>query len=133
MNMKKEKTELTLYKFCKQICEENNIEFNTKIIIGYEKDFPLRENGTRKIHASSGSYIIDKQGNEHKYMLNYFTRNEEALKSFDYIYYNSFITVTELIYDYNIPITTENCKICEGNGWTSKGIKFIYKDIYCEV
>ena len=66
-------------------------------------------------------------------MLNYFTRNEEALKSFDYIYYNSFITVTELIYDYNIPITTENCKICEGNGWTSKGIKFIYKDIYCEV
>ena len=125
-------TELKSYDFCKQICEENNIEFNTKVIIGYEKDFPLRENGTRKISASYHSFIVDKEGNTHKYMLNHYQRNEEVLKSFDYIYINSFVSISELINDYGIEITSEKCKISEGNGWFSDGVRYIYKNIYCE-
>jgi len=123
--------EVTYYQFCKIIANDFNIELNQKYITKLNQ-FPIK-NGKRKINSTNNSIIVDVNGNEHPYMLSQTIRNEEKLIHFDYIYVIHQKGLEQILKEIGIKLKWEKCKICEGGGWHSQGIRYFYKDVYCEV
>lgn len=123
--------EVTSHEFIKKICSDFSIDFYQKIK-KYYNEFPLI-NGVKKINLFNDSIIVDKNGNEHPYMLGKYLRNEEKLKDFDYIYIIRPKAFNQIIEETGLFLKSEKCKISEGGGWYSQGTRFFYKDIYCEL
>jgi hypothetical protein len=123
--------EVTYYQFCKKIADDFNIELNQKYITKL-KQFPIK-NGKRKIKSFHDAIIVDVNGNEYPYMLGQCIRNEEKLINFDYIYIIRQKGLEQILKEIGINLKWEKCKICEGGGWYSQGIRYFYKDISCEV
>lgn len=123
--------EVSLYALKKAICDDYNLELNRKYKI-YKNEFPIK-NGKRKIKASNTHIIVDREGNEYPYMLNEYQRNDEKLVDFHYLYINAPKQLDEILKEANITLDVKPCRIDEGGGWYSKGKRYTYKDIYCEV
>ena len=123
--------QVTLFTFIKMICQDFGIEQSTKDIVKFEQ-YPIVQ-GKRRISSSYHSVIVDREGNEFPYMLDYNNRNNEKLKDFDHIYTTRSKSLQEIQEETNIEIPSTKCKICDGNGWYSYGQTYTYKDIYCEV
>ena len=123
--------EVSQSQFINILCKNYNIEQQNKSITKFES-FPVI-NGKRKINARYDSIIVDNDGNEFPYMLSKYVRNEEKLLNFDYIYTIYYKTLDQILKEIPITLKTESCKICEGGGWYTNGIKYYYKDIYCEI
>lgn len=122
---------VTYYNFCKQIANDYNIDFNKKIL-DYPNQFPIK-NGKRKIKSSYDAIIVDKNNNEYPYMLSQYQRNDDKLIDFKYIYTVRHKQLSEILTEVNLKLKSVPCKLCEGNGWFSKGTRYFYKDIYCEI
>lgn len=69
---------------------------------------------------------------EHPYMLSD-KRNDEILSKGKELRYKASKPLRELMSEYNLPIQTKSCKICEGNGWTSSGTRYSYKNMFIEI
>lgn len=123
--------EVTLYEFITTICNDYNIE-SVKKIKTYKHQFPIK-NGKISISSRYNAIIVDNDGNEHPYMINSFTRNNEKLIDFDYIYVIMYKSISDIIEETGVNIKTSKAKICEGGGWYSQGTRYTYKDIYCEI
>jgi hypothetical protein len=123
--------QVTQHEFCKTICEDFGIELKQKHKTNFNQ-FPIK-NGKRKINSSHDAIIVDRQGNEHPYMINQTVRNEEKLIDFDYIYIIRAKQLEQVLEETGLKLESKPCKICEGGGWYSKGIKYFYKDITCEI
>ena len=123
--------QVTQSQFTDILCKDYNIDSQYKSITKFES-FPVI-NGKRKINARYDSIIVDNDGNEFPYMLSKYVRNEEKLLNFDYIYTIYYKTLDQILKEIPITLKTESCKICEGGGWYTNGIKYYYKDIYCEI
>jgi len=122
------------YQFCKIIAEDYNIELTQKQITKQE-DFPTNTNtGKKRINSPYDAIIVDKSGNEFPYMLEVSTgtRNEEKLVEFDYIYVTRKKSLKQIIDETGVKLNIEPYKICEGNGWYTRGHRYSYKNIYCE-
>lgn len=65
-------------------------------------------------------------------MINHFTRNDEKLFDFDYIYVKRLKSISDIVKETNVEIKTAKAKISEGGGWYSEGSRYTYKDMYCE-
>lgn len=127
-------TELSYREFCKEICIDFGID-PIKKIKRLKNDFKDKW-GNFKVNSPNDSIIVDKDGNEFPYMKSMYlpsVRNEEKLIDFDYIYFLRPKTIGEIEVEAKIKIKYEPCKISEGGGWYSKGKKYFYKDICCEV
>ena len=122
---------VTTSKLYDMIIQDFGIEPKLKVITNYNQ-FPIK-NGKRKINSNRDSIIVDKQGLEHLYMINQNRRNEEKLIEFDHIYYFTYKSISQIIKEAGIILKSEPCKICEGNGWYSKGERIFYKNVYCEL
>jgi hypothetical protein len=70
---------------------------------------------------------------EHPYMLNEYKRNDEILSKGKELRYKTSKSLRELISEYNLPIQTKPCRICEGNGWTSSGTRYSYENMFIEI
>ena len=128
-------TEVNSYQLCKRIAEDYDLELNQKHIT-YRYQFPINKaTGKRNINSFHDAIIVDKSGNEFPYIVSPHSnlRNEEKLIDFDYIYVIRAKSINQLEEEANIIISRKKCIICEGGGWTSKGTRFTYKDIYCEI
>lgn len=123
--------QLTSWELAKIIANDYNIELSC-ITKTYYNQFPIK-NGKKKIHATHDSIIVDKEGNEFPYMKSTSQRNNEKLEDFDYIYVVRNKSLLKVIEEAGTTIESKPCRICEGNGWTSAGRQYIYKDMYCEV
>jgi hypothetical protein len=123
--------EVTYSHFCKTIADDFKIELYQKEKT-YFGQFPIK-NGARKIKSPHNSVIVDIQGNEYPYMLNEKTRNNDKLVSFDYIYVVKQKNLEQILNEVGIQLTSTECKICDSNGWYSRGIRYLYKDFFCEV
>ena len=123
--------EVTYYEFCKTIADDFKIEFNQKHKTESSK-FPVK-NGRKKIRSFYDSTIVDSDGSEHPYMLNQSIRNEEKLVDFDHIYFIRPKSLEQILDETGVKLRSEKCKISEGDGWYSQGIRYFYKDISCEV
>ena len=123
--------EVTYYQFCKTIADDFKIELNQKHKTKFS-EFPVK-NGRRKISSFYDSTIVDANGNEYPYMLNQSMRNEEKLVDFDHIYFIRPKNLNQILNETGIKLRSEKCKICEGGGWYSQGIRYFYRDISCEV
>ena len=66
-------------------------------------------------------------------MINSNSRNEEKLTDFDYIYIIRAKQLEQILEETGLKLESKPCKICEGGGWYSKGRKYFYKDITCEL
>jgi len=124
--------EVTTYEFIKRLLKEYPNVSYYKEIRTYFNDFPIK-NGKRKINSSHDAIIVDKQGNRFPYMKSRHQRNNEKLNNFDYITVTRGKSINEILKETNVEVTIENVNISEGGGWYSKGKKYIYKDIYCEL
>ena len=71
--------------------------------------------------------------NEYPYMLSNNIRNNEQMKNAIELRRLGTKSLEQIIKEANISLITEKCKICEGGGWYSSGIKYIYKNIYCKL
>lgn len=120
--------EVTIATFTERIVKDFGLDDKTKII---QRNFPTVK-GRRKINASQGSIIVDKEGNEHPYMLTVNKRNDGKLVDFDYIYTVVYKGLLDVIKESGLKLKTEPCRICEGGGWYRNGTKIFYKDISCE-
>jgi len=123
--------EVTYYQFCKTIAEDFNIELTQKNKVKLTQ-FPIK-NGKRKINFSYDGIIVDKDGNEYPYMLTQTIRNEEKLIDFDYIYNTIPKSLAQIVNETGVKLKSKPCKICEGNGWYTHGIKYSYNEIHCEI
>lgn len=123
--------EVSFYELKKTICDDYNVEINRKYKT-YKNQFPIK-NGKRRYRGGTDAIIVDREGNEYPYMLNPHSRNDEKLVDFHYLYVNAPKQLDEILKEANITIDSKPCKIDEGGGWYSKGKRYIYKDIYCEV
>ena len=117
--------------FCDMIAKDYNIDPQYKSIYPFNS-FPII-NGKRKINARFESIIVDNNGNEFPYMLEKTIRNEEKLITFDHIYTIRSKPLETIIKEIGLNLKNESCKICEGGGWYSKGTRYFYKDVYCEI
>lgn len=122
--------EVSYYQFCKIIAEDLGIELNVKHKM-FMSQFPIK-NGKRKITSFFDAKIVDRNGDEHPYMINQTVRNEEKLLEFDYIYVIRPKGLEEIIKETGLQLKSKKCRICEGGGWHSQGTRVFYKDIYCE-
>jgi len=122
---------VTYYQFCKTIAEDFKIELNQKYKTKLSS-FPIRNN-KRKIKSYYDARIVDNEGNEYPYMLTQTIRNEEKLVDFDYIYVIRPKSLEQIIKEIGINLKSEKCKISESGGWYSQGIRYFYKDIFCEI
>ena len=123
--------QVTYSQFCNTIASDYNIQLEEKHKT-YIVEFPIK-NGKRKINSFFDAIIVDKEGNEYPYMLSLTIRNEERLIDFDYIYITRPKSLSVLLKEASLTLKTESCKICEGGGWYSNGIRYYYKDIFCEI
>ncbi len=119
------------YNFCNQIAKDFGIELHKKYKTKFNQ-FPIK-NGKRKINSTYDAIIVNKEGNEYPYMLSQTIRNEEKLVDFDYIYVVRPKSLYEIVEETKVVLRSESCKISEGGGWYSKGTKYFYKDISCEI
>ena len=122
---------VTYYQFCKTIADDFKIELNQKHKTKLSQFSII--NGKRKINSFHDAIIVDANGNEYPYMLGQTIRNEEKLIDFDYIYITRPKGLEQILNETGINLKSEKCKICEGNGWHSQGIRYFYKNIYCEI
>lgn len=125
---------ITYSQLCREIAKDYNLELEEKHK-KYFNEFPI-VNGKRKINSHSDAIIVDREGNEYPYMLDVFkptsSRNETKLIDFDYIYIIRYKSLAQLCKEANIELKQEECRICEGGGWTSKGIRYYYGNLICE-
>ena len=122
---------ITSYEMCKIICQDHGI-WPTSIHKTYFNQYKV-VNGIRKIRAPFNAVIVTNEGEELPYMLPNGCRNEAALASFDFIYVKTFKSLLEVIKEANVGVKTSKCKISEGGGWYSQGLRYTYKDFYCEI
>ena len=122
---------VSYYEFCKTIAEDFGIELNKTYKTRFE-EFPAK-NGQRKINGSHDAIIVDRQGNEHPYMISPSMRNNEKLNDFEYIYVVRMKSLLQIIEEIGINLKSQPCKICEGNGWHSNGTEYFYKEISCVI
>ena len=123
--------QVTQSQFTDILCKDYNIEQQYKYIREFNS-FPII-NGRRKINFYNDGIIVDRKGNEFPYMLSNYVRNEEKLLDFVYIYCMRYKSLIDILQELNLVLKSEPCKICEGVGWYTNGIKYYYKDIYCEI
>ena len=122
---------VTYYQFCKTIADDFKIELNQKNKTKLSQ-FPIKNN-KRKIKSSYDAIIVDNKGNEYPYMLSQTIRNEQKLADFDYIYVIRPKSLEQIVKETGINLRSEECKICEGGGWYSKGVRYFYKGIFCQI
>lgn len=126
--------QVTYSHFCKVIAEDHGVDINTTFK-KYYWEFE-GEVGKKRINFWNTGIIVDREGNEFPYMLSPYppaVRNTEKLKDFDYLYINTLKDLKTILKEADITIESKPCVKDEGGGWTSKGIHYFYKDIYCEV
>lgn len=123
--------EVASYVLAEQIAKDFNLE-TTYIDKRYFNQF-LTKNGKKQINATNTSIIVDKDGNEHPYMISQYVRNDAKLIEFDHIYQVVRKSITQLIKESGVEVKREKCKISEGGGWYSEGQRITYKDMYCEI
>jgi len=123
--------DVPFYQFRKTIAEDLNIDVNQKYKT-YFIQFPIK-NGKRKINSFRDAIIVDRNGNEYPYMLDKTIRNEEKLIDFDYIYVIRPKNLDQLLKETGIKLRSKKCRIDEGGGWYSNGVRYYYKDFCCEV
>lgn len=117
---------VTTWEFVSAICLQYDISRDME-----QRIYPVKG----KFKANGVGYkakIVDKDGNISPYMLGNL-RNEEKLKDAIYLKYNRGKTIEEVTKEANITLKTEKCKICEGNGWYSEGIKYYFNNLTCEI
>lgn len=115
----------------KIIAEDYNISSKKKMKT-YFNEFPIRKN-KRRICGRYDSIIVDKDGDEFPYMSSKNERNDDKLIEFDYIYNIVYKTLEDIINELNLHLKTEECKICESGGWFSIGMRYYYKNYYCDI
>jgi hypothetical protein len=123
--------EVSSYEFIKKISQDFNIDINQKHKT-FLNQFPFK-NGKRKINSCYDAVIVNDAGDEFPYMLSQHNRNEDKLIDFNYIYVVRTKSIEQIISELEINIKTEPCRICEGGGWTSRGTRYFYKDLICEL
>lgn len=121
---------VTTHELAMDIVEELGIEAKNRIKTKFE-NYPVKD-GKRKIKSFWDSVIVDRDGNEHPYMLDNNCRNDEKLVDFDHIYYERYKDISQVIKETGAKVHTKFVKICEGGGWFSAGFRYTYKDKYCE-
>lgn len=105
--------------------------------ISIEKEFTLSlPNSAANIKGfvrgiAARTRIFDGE-TEHPFMLNGM-RNNDVLNKGVELRFLGRKSLDEIIKESGATVKTENCRICEGGGWTSQGTRYIYKDIYCEI
>lgn len=122
--------EVTSHDFIITICNDYKIE-PFKQIKTYKHQFPIK-NGKIKISSTYDAIIVNNSSEEFPYMINKFTRNDEKLIDFDYIYVKRLKSISDIEKETNSEIKTAKAKISEGGGWYSEGSRYTYKDVYCE-
>jgi len=124
---------VSINRFVEVICKDYGIEPMRKYKM-QPKDFPFKR-GKRRISCSGDSVIVDKQGNEHPYMISLSpaVRNNERLEDFDHIYVIRHKNLSEVLQETGAEVKKTPCKVCEGGGWYTNGTRYEYKDIYCEI
>lgn len=123
--------EVTYSEFVKELCKDYNIDIN-KDHRTYYSQFPIK-NGKRRFKGFYNSIIVDREGGEFPYMLTRDIRNDEKLKEFHYIKTPTHKSLKEILEEGGIHLKSEPCKICEGGGWYSKGVRYYYKDMTVEI
>lgn len=126
------KKELSETSFIDEILKDYPNISSKKEIRRYLSEYPIVK-GKRKIHANCDATIVTNNGKEYPYMLNSFTRNEEKLKDFDYISVTRYKSLKEILEEIGLNLPQSKVKISEGNGWYSTGIRYQYKDFYCDL
>ena len=116
--------------FCKMITDYYNIEVNKKYISHFNQF--LIKNGKKEVYAPNNSVIVDINKLEYPYMLNEYIRNEERLINFDYIYYFSPKSLLQILREANLTLEYEDCKIDEVGDEYTQGIRYFYKEYFCE-
>jgi hypothetical protein len=116
--------------FIETIANDYNVS-STEEIKHYFSSFPIK-NGKRKINASYDAIIVDREGNKFPYMLTKSQRNADKLIDFDYISITRLKPLKVLLEEIGLILKSENCKICEGNGWYSQGTRYYYKELIYE-
>lgn len=120
--MKKVSTEELKHK----IASEHGIK-TTKRVVQSSSSFK-----NNKISCKSNSVIVDKNGEEHPYMLNEMQRNDSKLKDFDYIYTDVPKDIKQVAKEANVSLNEKSTKVDAGNGCFSHGKQYSYKDNYCD-
>jgi hypothetical protein len=128
-----EGVQVTYLQFCKRITDDFGIDLYQKLVTRFDQ-FPIK-NGKRKINSSYDAIIVDLKGGEHPYMFsqNPAVRNDEKLVEFDFIYVIRPKPLEQILTEVGLKLKSKKCRISEGGGWYTNGVKYYYKDITCEI
>ena len=120
---------LSYYQFIERLKQDYNIIDTKEVVLNLPND----NKKIKSFTCSRASDIRIFDGNiEHPYMIGN-TRNEKILLSGKELRCETPKSLKELIVEYNLTIQTKPCRICEGNGWTSSGTRYSYKDVFTEI
>lgn len=114
----------------------NAIKADFNIVIDKEVTLklPANKKNIKNFTRSMARDVRIFDGNtEHPYMLTNGQRNEDILSIGKELRCTTQKRLHELITEYNLPVQSKPCRICEGNGWTSSGTRYIYKDLFIEL
>lgn len=118
------------YEFLAKLCQDFDMittkEITLKLPADKKKIKSFTVSKARDIRIFDGKI-------EHPYMLDDNKRNDEILSKGKELRHKKSKSLRELILEYNLPIQTKSCRICEGNGWTSSGTRYSYKDMFVEI
>lgn len=121
--------EVYYHVFIAKLCQDFDIITTKELILKLPAD-------NKKIKSFTTSRakdvrIFDGQV-EYPYMLGD-KRNDEILSKGKELRYKASKSLRELMSEYKLPIQTKSCRICEGNGWTSSGTRYSYKNMFIEI
>ena len=123
--------EITEFEMIKQVANDYSICISKRVEKKFE-DYPTY-GGIRKIHSHRDAVIVKRDGTEVPYMIDYNNRNNAELRDFDHIYVIRPKSLIEILDEAEIELKAEPCRICEGGGWSSQGVRLYYHKFYCEV
>lgn len=121
--------QLNYYDFIKRIADD----FNVPLTREYTLQLPIKIKWIKNFVRSRAADVRCFDGiSEQPFMKDNQQRNHEAIEKAIELRVTDFKTLDYLVEETGASIQSKSVRICEGGGWSSQGIRFIYKDIYWE-
>lgn len=117
------------YDFLIRIANDFNVSPFMEYTLKLSAEKHKIKNFTRGIAAQVR--IFDGRA-ENPYMISGTQRDDFSLAKGTELRWTGLKPLGKLIHETGAVVKGEKCRICEGGGWTSEGMRYSYGDIYCE-
>ncbi len=115
--------------FLKRIAED----FNVSTFMEYTLKLPADKREIKNFTRGVAHQVRIFDGKtENDYMISQSVRDDFSLAKGTELRWTGLKPLGKLIHETGAEVIGEKCRICEGGGWTSEGMRYTYGDIYCE-